>query len=165
MAYEDLVKQLHTLDPHGFKRIDLRNPRRVRRAVEVCLQTGRPFSSFAVTPESAPPSFVLARPRAELRQRIDRRVEEMFSQGVVEEVANAGQVGPTASRMIGFDLICDLLAGRISAAECIHAMQRQTRQYAKRQGTWFRGRSYEPVTAEEAAETISRALAEARPAP
>jgi tRNA dimethylallyltransferase len=158
MAHEDLVEQLHTLDPQGFTRIDLRNPRRVLRAVEVCLQTGKPFSSFAVIPESAPPSFVLARSRTELQQRIDRRVEEMFSQGVVEEVANAGQVGPTASRMIGFDLICDLLTGRISAPECIRAMQRQTRQYAKRQETWFRSRSYAPVTPEEAAAAVGRAV-------
>jgi tRNA dimethylallyltransferase len=165
MAREDLVKQLHTLDPHGFTRLDLRNPRRVLRAVEVCLQTGKPFSSFAVTPESAPRSFVLARDRAELRQRIDRRVEEMFARGVVGEVANAGPVGPTAFRMIGFDLIRELLAGRISATECIRAMQRQTRQYARRQGTWFRGRSYAPVTPEEAVTIVGRALAEARPTP
>jgi tRNA dimethylallyltransferase len=165
IPHEELVKQLHTLDPHGFTRIELRNPRRVLRAVEVCLQTGKPFSSFAVRPESAPPSFVLVRSRAELQHRIDRRVEEMFAQGVVEEVAAVGQVGPTASRMIGFDLICDLLAGRISATECIGAVQQQTRQYAKRQETWFRGRSYTPVTPEEAAANVSRALAEARPAP
>lgn len=158
VAQEELVKQLHSLDPHGFTRIDLRNSRRVLRALEVCLQTGRPFSSFAVVPESAPPSFVLARPRAELHQRIQWRVEEMFARGVVDEVADAGQVGPTASRMIGFDLIRDLLAGRISAAECIGAMQRQTRQYAKRQETWFRRTSYVPVSAEEAAGTVGHAL-------
>jgi tRNA dimethylallyltransferase len=159
IAHKELVKQLHTLDPHGFSRIDLRNPRRVLRAVEVCLQTGKPFSSFAATPESAPPSFVLARSRVELQQRINQRVEEMFAQGVVEEVASAGEVGPTASRMIGYDLICDLLAGWISTTDCIRAMQRQTRQYAKRQETWFRGRPYAPVTAEEAAGTVSHALA------
>lgn len=159
MPPEELVKQLSTLDPHGFARIDLRNPRRVLRAVEVCLQTGKPFSSFAVTPESEPPSFVLVRSRTELQQRIGRRVEEMFAQGVVEEVAAAGQVGPTASRMIGFDLICALLDGRLFATECIRAMQRQTCQYAKRQETWFRGRSsYAPVTPEEAAAAVGRAL-------
>ena len=82
----------------------------------------------------------------------------MFAQGVVEEVAVAGQVGPTASRMIGFALICDLLAGRIPAAECVHAIQRQTRQYARRQETWFRGKAYAPVAAEEAAAAVRRAL-------
>ncbi|MBV8900048.1 MAG: tRNA (adenosine(37)-N6)-dimethylallyltransferase MiaA [Verrucomicrobia bacterium] len=164
MSHDELVKQLYTLDPHGFTRIDLRNPRRVLRAVEVCLQTGKPFSSFAVTPEGTPPSFVLVRSRAELQQRVNQRVEEMFAQGVVEEVAAAGQVGPTASRMIGFDLISDLLAGRISATECVRAIQQQTRQYARRQETWFRGRSYAPVTPGEAAATVSRALAAARPA-
>ena len=158
IAHEELVKQLHTLDPYGFTRIDLRNPRRVLRAVEVCLQTGEPFSSFSIIPEGAPPCFVLARSRPELRQRVDRRVEEMFAQGVVAEVAAAGPVGPTASRMIGFNLICDLLAGRICVAECIGAIQRQTCQYARRQETWFRGRSYAPVTAEEAAATVGRAL-------
>jgi tRNA dimethylallyltransferase len=158
IPHADLVKQLCTLDPRGWKRIDLQNPRRVLRAVEVCLQTGKPFSSFAVKPESAPPSFVLSRPRAELRRRIDQRVEEMFVQGVVEEVAAAGQVSPTASRMIGFDLIRDLLAGRISEAKCICSMQQQTRRYAKRQETWFRGKSYAPVTPEEAAAAVSRAL-------
>jgi tRNA dimethylallyltransferase len=160
VAHEELVKRLQSLDPRGFTRIDLRNPRRVLRAVEVCLQTGKPFSSFAIVPESAPASFVLIRPRAELQQRIKWRVEEMFAQGVVEEVAAAGQAGPTASRMIGFDLIRDLLAGRISEAECIRAMQRQTCQYAKRQETWFRSTSYVTVTAEEAPAIIGRALYE-----
>lgn len=159
IAHSELVKRLRTLDPHGCARIDLQNPRRVLRAVEVCLQTGKPFSSFAATPESIPPSFVLTRSRAELRQRIEQRVEEMFVRGAVEEVAAAEQVGPTASRMIGYDLIRDLLAGRISRMECIRAVQRQTFQYAKRQVTWFRGRSYAAVTPEEAAATVGRALA------
>ncbi|MBW0000967.1 MAG: tRNA (adenosine(37)-N6)-dimethylallyltransferase MiaA [Verrucomicrobia bacterium] len=158
MAPEHLIKELHTLDPHGFNRIDLQNPRRVLRAVEVCRQTGKPFSSFAIVPESAPPSFVLVRSRAELRQRIDKRVEEMFAKGVVDEVASAGQAGPTASRMIGLYLICDLLAGRISVTECVRAIQQQTRQYARRQETWFRGKSYVPVSAEEAADVVGRAL-------
>lgn len=162
MAPENLIKELHTLDPHGFNRVDRQNPRRVLRAVEVCLQTGKPFSSFAIIPESAPASFVLVRSRAELRQRIDQRVQEMFAKGVVDEVASTGAVGPTASRMIGLSLIRDLLAGRISVTECIRAIQQQTCQYARRQETWFRGKAYLPVSVEEAADVVGRALDKCR---
>ena len=120
------------------------------RALEVCILSGKPFSSFLqeTTPEPSIPRLFLERPRAILYERINRRVDLMFEQGVVEEVAAVGAIGPTASQAIGFKLIRSLIAGTIDAGQCRQAIQQQTRNYAKRQTTWFRHRPYEIVSAE-----------------
>jgi tRNA dimethylallyltransferase len=81
------------------------------------------------------------RDRDELYERINRRVEAMFASGVVEEVREAASVGPTATKTIGFAEIHALLAGTLSAQECITQIQQATRRYAKRQLTWFRRQS------------------------
>jgi tRNA dimethylallyltransferase len=69
----------------------------------------------------------------------------MFANGVVEEVAAVTTISPTAEQMIGFRQIRSLLAGKIDEATCIHRIRQMTRNYAKRQMTWFRNRGYEPV--------------------
>src|SRR5206468_11496775 len=79
--------------------------------------------------------------REELYARINQRVEKMFEAGVSEEVRNAGEVSATASQMIGFREIRQLLDGPSDAgsiSQCIAAIQQATRRYAKRQLTWFR---------------------------
>ncbi|MBV9490492.1 MAG: tRNA (adenosine(37)-N6)-dimethylallyltransferase MiaA, partial [Verrucomicrobia bacterium] len=157
-GHHNLVARLQALDPEGYARIDLRNPRRVLRAVEICLQTGTPFSSFRIVPESFPPSFCLSRPRPALQRQINSRVERMFAEGVVQEVATAGPIGPTAAKMIGLAAIRDLLAGKISEAECVCTIQRQSRHYARRQETWFRSRGFTPVPVEDAGSAIGHAL-------
>jgi tRNA dimethylallyltransferase len=86
----------------------------------------------------------------------------MFEAGVIEEVAAAGEIGATASQMIGLREIRDLVAGQISRAECISAIQQATRRYAKRQLTWFRQQSNFPMlnlsllTQQEALKCISQ---------
>ncbi|MGB9475311.1 MAG: tRNA dimethylallyltransferase, partial [Candidatus Udaeobacter sp.] len=78
------------------------------------------------------------RDRDELYARINRRVEAMFEDGVIEEVRAAGPVSSTASQMIGYREIWQLLDGEISIPQCMATIQQATRRYAKRQLTWFR---------------------------
>jgi tRNA dimethylallyltransferase len=137
----ELQRRLAAIDPLGAEKIDVRNPRRVIRALEVCLLTGRPFSSFREQWETAPEQsrgIVLTRERNELYERIDRRTEAMFALGVVEEVRALGEAGPTASQTLGLMEIREYIAGRITREECVALIRRATRRYAKRQLTWFR---------------------------
>jgi tRNA dimethylallyltransferase len=134
----ELVERLRSLDPGA--RVDEKNPRRVVRALEVCILTGRPFSTFRQEWEDSPSvrGVILSRAKEELLARIEKRTEAMFAGGVVEEVAAAGETGPTASQMLGLREIRAHIAGDLSLAACKAAIALATRQYAKRQLTWFR---------------------------
>ncbi len=137
----ELQQQLANLDPIGASRIDLKNPRRVIRALEVCLLTGRPFSSFREEWEeqTAPAcGVVLSLDRSTLNERIERRTAAMFASGVVDEVRTAGEIGPTASQVLGLHEIRAHLGGALGRDASLHAIALATRQYAKRQMTWFR---------------------------
>jgi tRNA dimethylallyltransferase len=146
MSLDDLHVQLAELDPLAAQKIDLKNRRRVVRAVEICLRTGKPVSEVVagVGDSGRPGSTISAtgvfvfHDREELYARINQRVEAMFENGVIEEVQAAGKVSSTASQMIGFREIHELLDGKMSISQCIAAIQRATRRYAKRQLTWFR---------------------------
>lgn len=151
MSLDDLHVQLAELDPEAAQKIDTKNRRRVTRAVEICLLVGKSVSAqrkhWAVTgvgdpgrPGSTTPAtgIFVFRDREELYGRINRRVEAMFESGVIEEVQAAGKVSVTASQMIGFREIRQLLDGEMSISQCIAAIQQATRRYAKRQLTWFR---------------------------
>ena len=141
LSLEQLNERLNKVDLETAKTIDKKNRRRVIRALEICLLTGRPASAqraewnFA---EQMPGGVFVFRERADLYWRIDRRVDEMFRRGVVEEVRALGKLSATAARTLGLVQIRQLLAGEITRAECISAIQQATRRYAKRQLTWFR---------------------------
>ena len=160
LSLTELRSRLCEFDPDTAERIDLKNRRRIVRAVEICLLTGRPASKLVAggddpgnvadgRPRSAPAAtgaestipatgvFVF-RHREELYQRINQRVEIMFERGVIEEVRDAGVISATASQMIGLREIRQLLAGKESFTQCITEIQQATRRYAKRQLTWFR---------------------------
>jgi tRNA dimethylallyltransferase len=136
---EELFRSLCALDPDGAGKIDRQNRRRLVRAVEVCLLTGKPFSSQRIEWNQSLPEngLLLSRERVELYARINQRVEEMFAAGVVEEVRSVKNLGPTAEKTLGLREIQALLAGKISQPECIAKIQQATRRYAKRQLTWF----------------------------
>jgi tRNA dimethylallyltransferase len=146
----DLLDELSFRDPVAFGRIDRQNRRRVIRALEVCIVSGRPFSSFDTDslPDPAVPRIFLERSRATLNEQIERRIAQMFAHGVVEEVAGIKAISKTASKAIGFSLIRSFLAGQIDENTCRELICQQTRQYAKRQMTWFRRQPYEFVAAE-----------------
>jgi tRNA dimethylallyltransferase len=136
---EELFRSLCALDPDGAAKVDRQNRRRLIRAVEVCLLTGKPFSLQRIEWNQSLPEngLLLSRERIELYARINQRVEEMFATGVVEEVRAMKDLGPTAEKTLGLREIQALLAGEISQAECIAKIQQATRRYAKRQLTWF----------------------------
>jgi tRNA dimethylallyltransferase len=136
---EELFRSLQARDPEGAGKIDRQNRRRLIRAVEVCLLTGKPFSGQRVEwTQSLPENGVLlTRERAELYARINQRVEAMFAAGVVEEVRALQTPGPTAEKALGLREIQALIAGEISQPECVAQIQQATRRYAKRQLTWF----------------------------
>ncbi|HEY2138903.1 MAG TPA: tRNA (adenosine(37)-N6)-dimethylallyltransferase MiaA [Chthoniobacterales bacterium] len=141
---QELVRSLRALDPVTAEKIDHQNRRRLIRAVEVCLLTGKPLSTQLGSNRQdacATNGVFVYRDRPELYARIDRRVEEMFENGVVDEVRGQEDLGPTAEKTLGLREIRALLVGEISQAECIAKIQQATRRYAKRQLTWFQRQS------------------------
>src|SRR5580765_2149030 len=115
MSLDDLRSQLVEVDPETARKLDLKNRRRVVRALEISLLTGKPVSAQRLCKgashiEAATGVFVF-RDRQELYERINQRVEMMFERGVIEEVRTAGGTSATASQMIGLGEIGELLAG------------------------------------------------------
>ena len=142
LSLADLQKKLRELDPKTA--VDLKNRRRVVRAIEICLLSRMPASgqrtgwSAAETAAATMHGVFVFRGRDDLHQRINARVEAMFENGVIEEVRNAGAMSETASKMIGLREIRNLLDGKMSILQCVATIQQATRRYAKRQLTWFR---------------------------
>jgi tRNA dimethylallyltransferase len=176
MSLDNLRAQLVELDPEAAKKIDIKNRRRLVRALEICLITGKPASEVVAGVGdsgpglSIPPTGVFVfRDRNELYERINQRVKAIFERGVIEEVRAAAMTSATASQMIGLREIRELFAGKKSLPQCIAEIQQATRRYAKRQLTWFRRQSnFLPLnlsflTHNEAVKWISlRLLSEAR---
>jgi tRNA dimethylallyltransferase len=169
LSVDELHTRLMKLDPEATGKIDIKNPRRLVRAIEIAsvipseVEGSRrenlkaPLRSAQNDGLSACGVFVF-RERDEMYARIDQRVVAMFAGGVVDEVRALGEVGETAGQTLGLRHIRDLIAGKISEAECIAAIQQATRRYAKRQLTWFRRQtSFEPLnlSSQDWAEAIS----------
>jgi tRNA dimethylallyltransferase len=168
LTSDQLREKLVDLDPETARKIDMKNRRRVVRALEICLSTTRPhlppplrFGAPSKGAATAAGVFVFHE-RAELHERINGRVEAMFGNGVIDEMRAVEDIGPTAAKMIGFKEIREHLAGEMSILQCVEKIQQATRQYAKRQLTWFRHQtSFEPLnlsllTHKEAVERISQ---------
>ncbi len=149
LSLDELNTRLAAVDPLGAGKIDRQNKRRLVRALEIFTQTNVPASAQRSQwkGEGTPASGVFVfRDRSDLNARIDRRVEEIFRDGVAAEVAEIKQLSPTAAKTLGFQQILQLIAGQISEAGCIAAIQQATRRYAKRQLTWFRRQTnFEPL--------------------
>jgi tRNA dimethylallyltransferase len=173
---DTLLAELRERDPETFARIDRRNPRRVVRALEVLRLTGQSISPPHLTPQGQPrglipaacPFFCFARSSADLRKRIDARVDLMFEAGLLEETATLMKRGladnQVALQALGYRQVVEHLAGHRSLPETIALVKTRTWQYARRQMTWFRRQArptwihLEPETKAEAA--VSRILGE-----
>ena len=141
MSLPEALAHLRNADVDAPDQIDVLNPARVRRALEIVLSTGKPLSASRTTWQSASKDFsgiLLERDRGDQRLRIAANVDAMFDEGVIEEVRKAGPIGPGLSRAIGFREIQELIAGRITHHECRSSILTATRRYAKRQLTWCR---------------------------
>src|SRR5216110_1875258 len=140
MMIDELRSQLMQLDPETARKIDPKNRRRLVRALEICIATGKRTSEqrrqWAVA--DSPSGVFVFRDRDELYTRVNNRVEAMFENGVIEEIRAAKAMSSTASKMIGWREIHQLLAAKMSILQCVAAIQQATRRYAKRQLTWFR---------------------------
>jgi tRNA dimethylallyltransferase len=150
-----LQERLAQRDPEAAGQIDLQNPRRLVRALEVCIQSGRPFSSFRQTRpwrDPLPAGLWVQTPRDHLAERIQRRTLTMFDSGVESEVRqNLEKCGITAKQTLGLSEVADYLEGRLSRTQAIASIAQATRQYAKRQETWFRKETaLRPVAPEDA---------------
>lgn len=147
-SFEALLQELRERDPVAYEQIDKQNPRRVIRAVEVIRLTGKKFSEQRAewkTPSAVPnkeKSFCFNRPAADLHARINTRVDAMFARGLVEETRALLQHGlaenKTAMQAIGYRQVVEYLRDEHSLTETIELVKIRTRQFAKRQLTWFR---------------------------
>ncbi len=139
---ESLQKQLQALDPDYYNQVDFKNTQRVLKAVEVCLQTGKPFSSFRTNPAKERPFIPikvgLNRPREELYQRINLRVDLMMKEGLLDEVKSLYEFKNLNSlNTVGYKELFDYLDGKTSLEEAVELIKRNSRRYAKRQLTWW----------------------------
>ena len=144
-----LQSEVQRLDPEYWKIVDQQNPARLAHCVELCLTTGKPYSSLRTkesgirSQESRRPfriiKVALDRPREELYERINRRVEQMMRDGLLEE---AKAVYPKRAlnslQTVGYRELFGYLNGEYDLARAIELIQQNTRHYAKRQMTWFR---------------------------
>ncbi len=170
----ELLRELAERDPVTYERIDRQNPRRVIRAIEVIRLTGKPFSAqradwqpSPLAPRPSPLRFGLARSAADLHQRIEARVDAMFRQGWVAETEQLLQRGlaenKTAMQALGYRQIVEHLRGERSLAETIELVKLRTRQFAKRQMTWFRRQLAvdldQSLRPDDSAETVASQIA------
>ncbi len=144
------LEKLRTLNPAGLGELDTANPRRVSRALERCLASGRTLVALAEDFDRQPGAFAdhrvelteLSRPPEELGRRIEARVDAMLRGGLVAEVKALGAEGlrdnPSAARAIGYREVLDFLDGEFTEKELAAEIVKNTRSLVKKQRTWFR---------------------------
>ena len=140
---ESLRFELKRLDPDSYHSIDIKNTQRVVRALEVTIQTGRPFSSFKLHQPKERPFEVIKegvnRERSALYARIDARVDLMMAQGLLEEARGLWRYKELpALRTVGYSELFNYFEGKHSLEEAIDLIKRNSRRYAKRQCAYWR---------------------------
>ena len=138
-----LVEELHELDPEYWAIVDKNNPRRVVHALEICHQSGHPYSFYRRGIVKQRPFRIikigLNRPREEMYERINQRVIEMVKQGLIEEtLAVYDKRSLNALNTVGYKEMFDYLDGLITLDEAIREIQSNTRRYMRKQLTWFK---------------------------
>lgn len=143
-----LQSEVKKLDPEFYSSSDSENPRRLQRALELMLETGKPYSHFH-TLEKKPAaqyphiSFFLTRPREELYARINARVDNMMEAGLLEEARNLYPEKENLNlRTVGYQEFFEYFDGNLSLEEAIALVKQNSRRYAKRQITWYRGNRF-----------------------
>ena len=140
---ESLVEELRKLDPEHWAIVDRQNPRRVVHALEICNMTGQTYTSFRKKEHKQRPFRIvkigLTRPREELYERINRRVDSMMAQGLADE---ARQLYPrrhlNALNTVGYKEMFTHFDGTWTLEEAVERIKGNTRRYARKQLTWFR---------------------------
>jgi len=154
---ESLRTSLKILDPEYYTRVDLKNHKRIIRALEICESTGKPFSSFLKGEKSKRDFRVikigLTLSREELYERIDRRAELMVERGLELEASGLYEMrGLNALNSVGYKEFFDFFEGKITREQAIALIKRNSRRYAKRQLTWWKRDSsvnwYDPADKE-----------------
>ncbi|WP_166387517.1 tRNA (adenosine(37)-N6)-dimethylallyltransferase MiaA [Polaribacter sp. 11A2H] len=140
---EVLQEQLKELDPETYNVIELQNPKRVMRALEVCIGSGIPYSTFKNKPK-APRNFTsikigLDADREIIYNRINMRVDNMLENGLLEEAKNLYQhKGLNALQTVGYRELFSYFDGDFTKEFAVSEIKKNTRRFAKRQGTWFK---------------------------
>jgi tRNA dimethylallyltransferase len=173
-AGEDLIETLRACDPATAERLHPQDTKRIVRALEVWELSGKPISQWQAEAAWTQPAggarvFALAWPRDQLHRRIEERVERMFAAGLVAEVRGltaAGTLSRTAAEAVGYREVLLHLRGELHLPATIELVKTRTRQFAKRQETWFRSlaecRRVEVSEPLDAVDVAERILAAAR---
>jgi len=137
-----LRSQLKMLDPEHYQKVDLRNPNRMLKAIEISLAIGKPYSSLLTATRKERDFNIIKlginRERGELFDRINKRVDQMIVAGLVDEVENLEPFrNYNALKTVGYSEIFDYLDGKVTLGQAIEQIKTNTRRYAKRQITWF----------------------------
>lgn len=140
---DKLCSELRLLDPQYYKKVDLKNPKRVIHALEICYMTGKPYSSFLTwQPKQRPFEIIkigLRREREELYERINKRVDYMIVNGLVEEVLRVKQYRHTnALNTVGYKEIFQYLDGEWTLETAIEKIKQNSRIYSRKQMTWYK---------------------------
>ncbi len=144
MPLEEKRAQLKLLDPDYYSRVDLCNPVRLQRALEVCYMTGKPYSQVIANQKPAPRPFdievrVLRPPTSELRARIDRRVDQMMALGLLDEVQSLLPYRHLSTlRTVGYRELFPVLDGTKKLEDAVSEIKLNTWHYARKQFTWCR---------------------------
>lgn len=138
-----LQTELKLLDPIYYEEVDTNNPHRLIRAISVCRVSGRPFSSYRTKVKKqrffTPVYVLLDLERPILYERINRRVDDMVQQGLVEEARNLYPFKAlNALQTVGYQELFEFFDGNCSLIEAVEKIKQNSRRYAKRQSTWFR---------------------------
>ena len=140
---DKLQKQLFMLDPEYYKNADVQNPHRLIRALEICIATGKPFSSFLNQPKTERNfetiSIGLDAERKKIYDRINRRVDLMMENGLQEEARKLYPLRHlNALNTVGYKELFQFFEGEIDLETAISEIKKNTRRFAKRQLTWYR---------------------------
>ncbi len=140
---EALVEQLKKLDPEYYEIVDRQNPRRVVHGLEICLMTGKTYTSFRKREKKERPFRIvkigLNRPREELYDRINQRVDQMMQQGLLDEAKALYPMRQmNALNTVGYKELFDYLDGRWPLEEAVERIKGNTRRYARKQLTWYK---------------------------